>query len=264
MTDTALGPEERRPAGAAPGPTTPAQPVQRAEAASAAVEGVTQRLVATANELDDLAVRGPSLLPGWTRAHVLSHLARNADACRNLLVWARTGVQHSMYASAADRDADIEEGSRRGAWLLSADLSASCERFSAAVRSMPDEAWSAEVVLASGLPMPAHSVLRLRLLETWVHLVDLDVGVGFGDIPMPELEWILEDVVQEFGGRADVPPLCLTVPLPDGRRREWDLRGALSKRIAVSGPAGPVLGWLLGRTDGAELSGQLPALPTWL
>lgn len=228
------------------------------------MEGATQHLVSAANELDDVAVRGPSLLPGWTRAHVLSHLSRNADACRNLLVWARTGVQHAMYASAADRNADIEEGSRRGPWLLAADLSASCERFSAAVRSMPDEAWSAEVVLASGLPMPAHAVLRLRLVETWVHLVDLDVGVGFGDIPMPDLEWILEDAVQELGGRADVPPLCLRVPLPDGRRREWDLRGALSKRIPISGEPAPVLGWLMGRASGEELTGELPALPKWL
>ena len=261
MTDTALGPEERRTAGAAPGPMTPAE---RAEAALTSVERVTQRLVASANELDDVAVRGPSLLPGWTRAHVLSHLARNADACRNLLVWARTGVEHAMYASAADRDADIEEGARRGSWLLAADLSASCDRFTEVARTMPAEAWNAEVVLASGLAMPAHRVLRLRLLEAWVHFVDLDIGVLFADIPMPELEWILEDVVQEFGGRANVPPLCLTVRFPQGRRREWDLRGALSKRIPISGEAAPVLGWLLGRSGGQELTGELPALPSWL
>lgn len=261
MTNTALGPEEWRTGGAAPGPMTPAE---RAEAALESVEHVTRRLVATANELDDVAVRAPSRLPGWSRAHVLSHLARNADACRNLLVWARTGVEHAMYASGADRDADIEEGARRGSWLLAADLAASCDRFADVARTMPEEAWNAEVVLASGLPMPAYRVLRLRMLEAWVHFADLDVGVGFGDIPMPELEWILEDVVQEFGGRANVPPLCLTVRLPQGRRREWDLRGALAKRIPISGEAGPVLGWLLGRTGGEELSGDLPALPDWL
>ena len=36
------------------------------------------------------AFRAPSALPGWTRAHVLTHLARNADAMVNLLTWART------------------------------------------------------------------------------------------------------------------------------------------------------------------------------
>jgi maleylpyruvate isomerase len=33
----------------------------------------------------------PSALPGWSRAHVLTHVARNADAMINLLTWARTG-----------------------------------------------------------------------------------------------------------------------------------------------------------------------------
>lgn len=262
MTETALGPEERGTTGSAPpGPTAGAE---RAAEALAAVERATGRLVDTANQLDDLTVRGPSLLPGWTRAHVLSHLARNADACRNLLMWARTGVEQQMYASAADRDADIEEGSRRGQWLLVEDLTASSERFSSAARSMPERSWAAEVVLASGRSLTALHVLRLRLLEVWVHLVDLDVGFGFGDIPEPDLEGVLEDVVQEFGGRDDVPPLCLTVPLPDGRRREWDLRGTTEKRVPVDGEPAAVLGWLLGRTGGEELRGDLPELPVWV
>ena len=42
---------------------------------------------------------GPSLLPGWTRAHVLAHVAGNADALVNLLTWARTGEETPMYAS---------------------------------------------------------------------------------------------------------------------------------------------------------------------
>ena len=98
----------------------------------------------------------------------------------------------------------------------------------------------------------------------WVHLVDLDVGFGFGDIPEPDLEGVLEDVVQEFGGRDDVPPLCLTVPLPDGRRREWDLRGTTEKRVPVDGEPAAVLGWLLGRTGGEGLRGDLPELPVWV
>lgn len=258
MTETALGPEER--GSAAPGSTA----AQQAAAVLGAVEDATERLLEFANQLDDLAVRSPSLLPGWTRAHVLSHLSRNADACRNLLVWARTGVDHPMYASAADRDADIEEGSLRGLWLLVEDLSASSGRFAEAARTLPERAWTAEVSLATGRSMPAHQVLRLRLLEVWSHLADLDVGFGFADIPMPSLEWILQDVVLEFGGREDVPPLCLTVRLPDGRRREWDLRGSTPKHIPISGEAGPMLGWLLGRTGGAELEGELPELPVWL
>jgi maleylpyruvate isomerase len=60
----------------------------------------TGRLLATATALGDAQAREPSLLPGWTRGHVLSHIARNADGMVNLLNWARTGTETPMYASA--------------------------------------------------------------------------------------------------------------------------------------------------------------------
>ena len=41
-----------------------------------------ERLLATARELD---IAAPSLLPGWTRGHVITHIARNADGYVNLL-----------------------------------------------------------------------------------------------------------------------------------------------------------------------------------
>ena len=39
----------------------------------------TSLLIRTAGDLDDQAMRQASLCEGWTRAHVLSHIARNAD-----------------------------------------------------------------------------------------------------------------------------------------------------------------------------------------
>ena len=51
--------------------------------------------------MGDDAFAAPSGLPGWTRAHVLTHVARNADAMINLLTWARTGVPTPAYASDA-------------------------------------------------------------------------------------------------------------------------------------------------------------------
>ncbi|TDB70584.1 maleylpyruvate isomerase N-terminal domain-containing protein, partial [Micromonospora sp. KC721] len=59
----------------------------------------TARLLRTAETLDAQAVGAPSLLPGWTRGHVLTHLARNADGFVNLLTSARTGERIPQYAS---------------------------------------------------------------------------------------------------------------------------------------------------------------------
>src|ERR1017187_7981403 len=75
----------------------------------------TARLLATSAGFTDAQVREPSLLPGWTRGHVLSHVARNADSLGNLLRGAATGAQIPMYASTQARDADIEAGAGRGA-----------------------------------------------------------------------------------------------------------------------------------------------------
>ena len=40
----------------------------------------TRLLIGTARSLDDAAVREASLCPPWSRGHVLTHLARNADS----------------------------------------------------------------------------------------------------------------------------------------------------------------------------------------
>ncbi|GAA4849117.1 maleylpyruvate isomerase N-terminal domain-containing protein [Saccharopolyspora rosea] len=254
MADIALG------AGGRSNTRRPA--AQYAAQVLAAVERATLRLVDAAEEIDELGVRAPSLLPDWTRGHVLTHLARNADGCANLLRWARTGIEHPMYTSAADRDAAIEEGATRSRHLLLEDLRAASDRLTHAARTLPDTAWTAEVVTAPGDPVPAHHVLRLRLLEVWAHLVDLDVGVGFTDIPMPDVEWLLEDTAQWFGGRQDVPALSVEVDFGD-HRRQWELRGTTSRPAAVRGEPGPMLGWLLGRTGADELEGEAPELPPW-
>ena len=91
----------------------------------------TGRLLATASALSDAQAREPSLLPGWTRGHVLCHIARNADGMVNLLNWARTGTETPMYASAESRTADIEAGAGRHAAELTADVRESAARFAA-------------------------------------------------------------------------------------------------------------------------------------
>ncbi len=255
MADTVLG------AGGAHAPAGAPQPTEL-NAALPAIERSTQHLLAMAAELDDASVRAPSLLPGWRRSHVLTHLARNADGLVNLLTWAKTGAEHPMYPSAADRAADIEEGSVRPHRLLVEDLAAAHDRFAHAVRTLPESAWEAEVD-AGGDPVPARHVLRKRLLELWVHSVDLDCGFGFDDIPDADAEQLLEDAVQRLGGRADVPAVTVVADFADGHTRSWELRGTIAVPAQVRGTPGALLGWLLGREHGELLEGEVPDLPAW-
>ena len=89
------------------------------------IDHATQRLLGTARIITEPDLRASSLLPGWTRAHVLGHLARDADAMRNLLVSARTGQDRPAYASADARQAGIEHSASLRAGELVADLAAS-------------------------------------------------------------------------------------------------------------------------------------------
>ena len=67
------------------------------------IDYATQSLLGTARVIAEPDLRQPSLLPSWTRAHVLAHLARSADAMRYLLVGARSGQERPAYPSAQAR-----------------------------------------------------------------------------------------------------------------------------------------------------------------
>ena len=101
------------------------------------IDLATQRLLGTARVITEPDLRTPSLLPGWTRAHVLAHLARGADAMRNLLVGARDGQDRPAYASAAARQADVEHGAGLRRDELLADLAASAMAWRTVARQLP-------------------------------------------------------------------------------------------------------------------------------
>ena len=79
-------------------------------AVRALVTASTQRLLGDTIGVDDDAWRSPSRLPRWSRGHVATHLARQADALGRLVDWARTGVRQEMYASPQVREDEIESG----------------------------------------------------------------------------------------------------------------------------------------------------------
>lgn len=147
------------------------------------IDDVTGRLVASAEALDGAGIAAPSLLPGWSRGHVLTHLARNADALRNLLIWARTGVETPSYRSQAARDEDIGAGAGRPAPAQAADLARSASAFRAEASRVPALAWQTEVWTLDGVRFPAARLLPRRLAEVELHHTDLGCGYTRADWP---------------------------------------------------------------------------------
>src|SRR5450631_874300 len=84
----------------------------------ARLANATERLLSRVRSWGPGDLAAPSNLPGWSRGHVLTHLARNADGMRNVLLAARTGVAVPMYPSRDLRDADIVAGATRPASVV--------------------------------------------------------------------------------------------------------------------------------------------------
>src|SRR5215472_11343751 len=226
----------------------------------------TDRVLATATTLSDAEAREPSLLPGWSRGHVLTHIARNADGLGNLLQWARTGVETPMYASAESRAADIEAGAGRPAAALAADVRESAAAFTAEAASLPEDAWTAQVRALNGPPFPALRVLVHRLSEVEIHHVDVAAGYSPADWPEDFLSEALPRVAESFAGRDDMPPcVAWAEGAKDSFRLGPDQAGA--PPVVIRGQPTDLLAWLLGRGDGASLivagGGALPELPPW-
>jgi maleylpyruvate isomerase len=150
---------------------------------SGQIDHATQRLLDDARTIPEVELRAPSLLPGWTRAHVLAHVARNADAMRNLLIGARSGQDRAAYASAHAREADIERGAAMTAKDLVADLADSSMALRTIVKQLPDQAWQVRVRMLDSAPFPAAELLTRRLVEVELHHCDLAVGYGPADWP---------------------------------------------------------------------------------
>jgi maleylpyruvate isomerase len=147
------------------------------------IDDATQRLLGTARVITEPDLRQPSLLPGWTRAHVLAHLARSADAMRMLLIGARSGQDRPAYASREAREADIERDAAQQAKDLATDVAASAMALRTIARQLPDQAWAYSMRILGSVPFPAAQLLTRRLVEVELHHCDLAAGYSPADWP---------------------------------------------------------------------------------
>lgn len=216
-------------------------------------------------KLDDDVLRGPSLLPGWTRQHVLAHVAQNAVAIGNLLHWAQTGVETAMYASTERRDADIVSAAGlpgREAVDLYRTTDADLQD---AIEATTDLQWRALVRTRQGLEVEAATVIWMRARELWVHLVDLDTGYGFEALPDAVLRRILRNVLSSWRGRDE--GLDIVVRTTDGESYSVDTSDRGDTIVTGTLPA--LTCWATGRgADGVSIDGDsaaaTPAAPGWL
>jgi maleylpyruvate isomerase len=153
------------------------------ERALAGVLAAHRTLAARLAGLTDEQARQPSLLPGWSVGHVVTHLARNSDGLRNMLEGALRGEIAAMYPGGLEqRQADIEAGAGRTAAALRADVAAATEQLEGVFAAMTDDAWAGSGVAAFG-PVAMRDVPTRRRTEVEVHHADMGLGYSWHEWP---------------------------------------------------------------------------------
>lgn len=243
----------------------------------------TARLLAAARGCTDADVRRASLLPDWTRGHVLTHLARNADSQVRRLWGALHGEVLSQYEGGREgRNADIEAGAVRELDVIVDDLVTACVELEQFLAAVPDEVWDAAVVEREYFTASAATLPFTRVMEVEVHHVDLGLGYGPADWPAAFVDRALPTTMDRLARRAgDVtgPAASWHLHRTDGDG-EWVIKRTpegstvtaehAKSDCAVRGPGYALLAWLLGRLDtdaaglealgDAAIAGQLPTL----
>jgi len=222
----------------------------------------TTHFLAQLDVLSDTDLREPSRLPGWTRAHLVGHLARNADALTRLALWARTRVETPMYADRQQRAAEIERSAQQPATLLRSDAVSTAQLLDRALDVLDEVTWQTTVRSAMGREIPASEIPWMRIREVWLHAIDLDAGARIADLPPGIVDILLDDVVPVLSQKPECPAVILT---PTDRGHDWRL-GPHDVEYAgvIRAPAADLVGWLTGRIAGSTLGDHIPQLPAWL
>jgi maleylpyruvate isomerase len=219
------------------------------------IDAATERLLATAERLRDDDWPAPTECAGWSRAHVLAHLALNAEALAGVLTGLRETRPTPMYASPTARDADIETLASRPAADIRERLRASADTFARALTGLPDLAPGTSFERTpGGQRMLAHDVPLLRLRELEIHHADLRAGYGHADWPRDTATRFLE----HDAGRYDGPPVSAHATDLD---RSYPLGSPTTGDPVVSGPVSALAWWLTGRDPGDLLTSSTGDLP---
>jgi maleylpyruvate isomerase len=216
-------------------------------------------------ELRDGEFDAPSLLPGWTRRHLVAHVGFNARATARLVEWARTGVETPMYTSTTQRAEEIAFGATLPVEALRNLAAHAAVHLNVEWRDLPEAAWSHEVRTAQGRLVPASETVWMRTREVWIHAVDLNNGARVDDFPPELIDALLDDLVKVWRRKRadDAPDITLE---PIDRAAASSILGSGSG-LVVRGRAVDLVGWGIGRTSRGVLTAEgevPPQAPEWL
>jgi len=220
-----------------------------------------QRAVRTVDSLTDVQWAGPSILPGWTRAHVVAHLALNGEGFAGALEGLADGRVVPIYLSDEHRNADIEALARTPYGAIRERFFAATSHFRAIATSLRSRDWEGTVPrLPDGPTWPAVDLIGARQREVEIHHADLEAGYTHRDWPPAFCSQLLDQVSGDHADSADSEDFSVCA---SDLGSTWPV-GA--EQPVVTGAAADLGWWLVGRGQGEGLTtdhDSLPALGPW-
>jgi len=215
-----------------------------------------RRIENAIRNLTDAEARQPSRLPDWTVGHLLTHLARNADANTGMVQAAQKGEIGVQYpGGTAQREGDIAAGAGRPAAELVADLTGAHQRLEAAWGATQEDAWATGLArTTAAMRSVAHTVL-LRWREAEVHLCDLGLGPDWDGLSPAYIDVEWAEMTANLPRRAPEGTILFLIP-GDRPSRTY---GAGDNIVRVQAPSSRILQYLFGR--GGDPS--WPSLGAW-
>jgi maleylpyruvate isomerase len=190
-----------------------------------------------AGKLTEEDVTAPSLLPGWTRGHVLAHLAGISNAMARQLEFAGRGETVELYDGGFEgRTKAIEMSAGHTLEQHRADVDSALERALRAFDSLDAGGWQAPISYRGGVVLDGGMALWRELV---IHASDLNTGRGPESWSRPFCEHLFD---------------FLSARVPDGQRFVLQplglppvTIGAGNRSTVISGMLTDIAAWLAGR-----------------
>lgn len=158
----------------------------------AKIKAANTLLINDVARLSDDDMPAPTLLPGWDRAMLLTHVAANGEGALRAVTAAMQGQVGEIYPGGTPaREAEIEAGRGKSADELKERVSRSAEELTTALQTAPDEIWRAKAIHPKGEVEIGPGIVIGRLREVMVHHVDLLVGYTPRDW---NTAWLMEEM----------------------------------------------------------------------
>lgn len=213
----------------------------------------TSRLLGDTITILDEAWQAPCALPGWTRAHLASHLILGAQNLLYLITNIKAGGHAKWWKTSLQ---SLERGSERSALELQIDLDTTCGRVDAALDELDTLPANLTFIDEYDGETEVKFLPLLRLNEVVLHHVDMRCGFEIDDIDQQCARWLCELNILRHSSQ--LPPAHLEST--SGLVTDVGSQSVSPPRI--SAPDNILLGWITGRLSPEQLKEfDLPAQP---